>query len=279
MLKVAVTHDVDRVRKTYHYLTKSLKAISNGDFKIISYQIKSLFSSKNSYWNFEDIIELENSFRIKSTFFFLNESIGFNLFSIDNWHRSLGRYSTAEKKVAEIIKELYDKNFEIGVHGSFNSGYRLDLLQREKMMLEKIVGEKIIGIRQHYLNLNDKTWALQKKAGFLYDSSWGYTRKIGYKDDKVNPFAPFNDEFTVFPMTIMDTPFVNAENKWELLDQIIKKAEKNNAPIVLNWHTDSFNEKEFPNFRSDFIKIIETLKKRNAGFFKLSDLYNQKKEV
>lgn len=272
MLKVAVTHDVDRVRKTFHYFTKSIKAIIEGDFKMVLYQIKSFFSKKNSYWNFEEIIEVENRFNIKSTFFFLNESIRVDLFSIKSWYLSLGRYSIEEEDVAEIIKKLDKDNFEIAVHGSFNSYNRLDLLIKEKTNLEKIINKKIVGIRQHYLNLSNDTWALQKKARFLYDSSWGYSKRIGFKDDKIEPFAPFNDEFIVFPMTIMDTPFVNSPNKWELLTQIINIAEKSDAVIVLNWHLDSFNDEEFPNFRSDFIKVIETLKERDALFIKLGDL-------
>jgi peptidoglycan/xylan/chitin deacetylase (PgdA/CDA1 family) len=271
-IKVAVTHDVDRVRKTFHYLTKAIRAIPKGDFRMILYQVKSLFIKKNTYWNFDDLMEIENSFNIKSTFFFLNETIKLNPFSLESWYLSQGRYSTDEKEVAAIIKKLDADNFEIGVHGSYNSYNNIELLHKEKEKLEKTLNKKIIGIRQHYLNLDENTWAIQKKLGFKYDTSWGYRDIIGYKGDKYQPFKPFNDEFTVFPMTIMDTPFVFAPNKWELLDQIIDLSEKNNAVIVLNWHLDSINENEFPNFRADFIKIIEILKERNATFYKLSDL-------
>ena len=49
MLKVAITHDVDRTQKTYQFITHSLKALSNLDFIKFATQIKSIFLP-NKYW-------------------------------------------------------------------------------------------------------------------------------------------------------------------------------------------------------------------------------------
>lgn len=275
MIKVAVTHDVDRAKKTYHYATKILKGLIKGDFKSVVYQVRSLFSSENPYWTFDDLRNILDSHNIKSTFFFLNEKMKFNPFKVSNWTLSLGRYDISNEKVKAEILRLKAQGHEIGVHGSFNSYNDFELLVKEKVILEEIIGQKIIGIRQHHLNLNDNTWQLQKKAGFKYDSSWGLNFSIAVEDDKTAPFNPFKDEFLVIPMTIMDSPFVGSDDKWDKLEALIQLVKKNNGVLVLNWHTDSLNDKEFSEYRSDFIKILKILKSKGAEFYKLTEIYGQ----
>ncbi|MBL4655120.1 MAG: hypothetical protein JKY33_04790 [Bacteroidia bacterium] len=275
MIRVAVTHDVDRVRKTFHYLTKSIKAIKRVSFNDLAYQIKSLFFKEDPFWNFEDILAIEEKFKIKSTFYFLNETIPFNLLSIKNWYLSLGRYNTDEPKIQNMIKFLHQEQYEIGVHGSYNSYNDLNLLVSEKKKLEKIIDENIIGIRQHHLNFDKNTWKIQQEAGFKYDSTWGLNSEFGFKDNKYEPFKPLENDFTVFPMVIMDSPFCNSTNKWEALDQLIKTAETRNSIIVLNWHPDNFNDREFPYYRTDFINIIEKLCDRGAEFDTLKNYFQE----
>ena len=273
MLKVALTHDIDRVSKTYQYLTHTLRNLANLNLNVSLYHIKSLFI-KDTYWNFDNIIKIENDFNIKSTFFFLNESIPFNLFDTANWKLSLGRYNISDKRITDIIKWLDLNGWEIGLHGSYNSFKNIELLEKEKNILENIVLHKIYGIRQHYLNLDDYTWSLQHKVGFVYDSSYGYSKDIGYKDNRYTFFKPMNNNFVVFPQVIMDTPFMSKQNKWEELERIIKISDRENTLLVINWHNDKFNNNEYPDFISAYIKIIEKCIENKAKFYKLFDYYN-----
>ena len=66
MLRVAITHDVDRVYKTYQYLTYSLKNVKKINFKELVYHLSSIFRN-NPYWCFPEIIRIENEYNIKST--------------------------------------------------------------------------------------------------------------------------------------------------------------------------------------------------------------------
>jgi len=274
---VALTHDVDRTKKTYQYGSQFLKSLKTKDLAKMKYHIQNFFSENNPYWNFNEIIRIEESYGVKSTFFFLNESIKFNPFRISDWKLSLGRYKINDPEIVTMINFLDKNGWEIGVHGSFNSYKNMDLLEKEKKFLEKIVEHKIIGTRQHYLNLNDTTWRLHKELGFLYDSTWGFTRNIGFKDNKIQPFFPFNDKFAVFPLTIMDVCYMKFPKKerWRKFMKIIEQIEKNNGILVLNWHQRVFNENEFPDFRNEYMKIIEYLLKNKAIFYKLGDFYKE----
>jgi len=274
MLKVALTHDVDRVRKTYQYLTHSLKCIKNSDYNKLIYQLISIIK-KNPYWNFDKIIKIEKEHNVKSTFFFLNESIRFTIFNKSNWKLSLGRYDIFDRNIVKIIQYLDQSGWEIGVHGSYNSYKDKELLLKEKKTLEDIVGHEIIGVRQHYLNLNENTWKIQKEVGFKYDSSFGYRKNIGFKDNKYNYFFPFNDELVVFPLVIMDNCFIKKQNKWNEFIKIVDIVEKEGSLLVVNWHQRVFNKNEFPGYSKYYLKIINELKKRKAQFYRLSDYYNE----
>jgi len=275
MLKVALTHDVDRTHKTYQYLTHFIKAALNREINNALYQILSVFK-KNSYWNFDEIIRIENEYNVKSTFFFLNESIKFNPFSISNWKLSVGRYNVESSKVVQIIQWLDKNGWEIGVHGSYNSYKDKELLLKEKKILENIVRHEIVGVRQHHLNLDGKTWLIQKKCGFKYDSSFGFTDSIGFKDNKIVPFNPFRDDFLVFPLTIMDSCFIDTENRWERFKELLNIVQEKDALLVINWHQRSFNKKEFPEYVENYTKIIEECRDKNAKFCTLYSFANIK---
>ena len=272
MLKVALSHDVDRTKKTYQYLTHSLKAFSEFNLKAIFVEASTILTP-NMYWGFDEIIKVENDFDVKSTFFFLNETIPFNLFSPTNWKLSLGRYNINSPKIINIIKYLDRNGWEIGLHGSYSSHMDKKLLASEKAILESITEHKILGIRQHYLNLSENTWKYQNEIGLKYDTSWGLSDDIGFKENRIKPFNPFDNEFLVIPMSIMDIAFVNAKNKWDKFKSIIDKTVKENSILVINWHTNYFNEIEFPNYKTDYIKIIEECKKYNSKFYTLRDYY------
>jgi len=233
--------------------------------------VKSI-SLKRPYWTFEKLIDIENGFGVRSTFFFLNESIRLNPISLKSYKLSLGRYSIFHPEIVKMIKFLDENGWEIGVHGSYNSFRYLHLLRKEKEDLEKILGHKVIGIRQHYLNLNDNTWALQEQLGFKYDSSWGFTNEIGFKENQFLPFYPTNSNFKVIPLTIMDTCFMSKSNRWEEYERLLDLCEEKDAVMVINFHQHVFSKYDFPGYTNAYINLIEKALKRNARFLKLCQI-------
>lgn len=274
MINVCLSHDIDRIYKSYQYLTKPLKALKEGNISLFIKRLFSPFYERNPYWGFDKIIEIESRYEVKSTFFILNESIKVNWFKPSTYILALGRYKIIDERLVDMIHYLSQNGWEIGVHGSYNSYKDLELLRKEKCELENMLGHSVIGIRQHYLNLEENTWQLQFEAGFLYDSSFGYNEDIGYKDNRTKPFFPLNNsDFCVIPMVIMDSPFVNSKDKWRRLDEICDQCESDNGYLVINFHTNTFNELDFPYVASDYESIIRKLKKKNARFMTLAQAY------
>jgi len=266
---VCLTHDVDRIRKTYQYITKS----SKGNRR----RMRRLFEFGNPYWGFPTIMRLEGKFEVRSTFFFLQESKKINLLRPKDWALSVGKYRFNNKRVSEIIKMLDRNGWEIGLHGSYESCKYEDLLQEEKKELEQVLGAEVIGIRQHYLNLEiPHTWKIQCEVGFLYDASFGFRDEIGFRDDRYLPFHPLDNSFLEIPLTLMDGAlFSNYDGEdvvWDKCFNVIKTAERQRGLLTVLWHQRVFNEDEFPGWSNVYTKILKECMERGAYFGTCKDI-------
>lgn len=247
---VCLTHDVDRIeKKLYHYCYYGLKKPA--------VHLKSLWNKwggSEPYWNFYYLAELEEKWGFHSTFLFLNEKIR----KLDS--RFMGRYNIYNPKVMDIIKELDNRGFEIGLHGSYYSYNDLERLKREKEVLEEILGHPVVSTRQHYLNFSDKaTWKIQNNIGLKYDSTAGCSEKIGADF----PLFPYLTEEGIMemPITFMDTVSLGMADNRKMLYEAYESRAKNNGLIVLNFHQCHFNKNEYP----QNVEIYEYLLKKAAN--------------
>ena len=273
-LKICLTHDVDRTRKTFQYITHDLRKLRFG-------KLRTLVNGTRPYWQFEHIMEIEESFGVRSTFFFLHESLPFEPFNPSNWKLSLGRYSLDKPDIKRIIRKFDAGGWEIGLHGSYNSYKNIKLLIDEKSILEDVLGKKVTGIRQHYLNLNiPETWILQREAGFEYDASYGKKRGIGYLNNRYRPFADESSGMYIIPLALMECYlFSEAKNDperaWSITKSLMDEAEQNDAVFTVLWHQRMFNEEEFTGYAEVYRRIIAEGKQREANFVLCRDLYHE----
>ena len=269
---VCLTHDVDRVKKTFQYVTHTIRNLKRGKIGLELAQLSFLMRRENPYWNFDRIMEIERKLGVKSTFFFLNEQRKTCLFSPSEWKLYWGRYDIKDPKIVETIKRLDAEGWEIGVHGSYNSYNNLKRLEEEKKILEELSGKKIHGVSQHYLNLDtSETWVYHEKLGLVYDTSVGFVDEIGFRRGTCYPYHPFDptENRTLLlwelPITIMDgVYFSDKRDFWGESIKILEKVEKYNGVLLLRWHQRFFNEKEFPEMSSIYEKIIKISKEKNA---------------
>jgi len=274
---LCLTHDVDRPYKTYQSLYYGIKDVD-------PYHFKTFFSKIEPYWQFENIMKLEDELGVRSTFYFLNEK---NLFrdkspvewlKLKNWKLYTGRYDIKDPKIVKVIKKLDRNGWEVGLHGSYDSYDDVDRLRYEKKVLEDILGHEVIGIRQHYLNLKKPdTWEKQKEVGLKYDTTLGSSSEYGFLNG-YDVIHPFDDGFSVFPLTIMETALMNSVNDvqsaYNRCKKILDKAKENNAVMTILWHPRVFNETEFPGYKKVYQMIIKTAKDMNGWVGPLRDAYD-----
>lgn len=241
---LCLSHDVDRIKKQwYHYIVYGIK------HPVI--QIKSLWYKmigKEPYDNFKQLISLEESYGVKSTFFFLNEG-----------HKEIspnfmGRYDINSNRVVNLIKYIDSKGYDIGLHGSYYSYNDLVMLKREKGILEGILGHPVVCSRQHHLNRNARTLKIQAEIGIKYDSTIGCSRMVC--DEK---FCRTEEGIIEIPITLMDTVLLSDE----VFNKCREVAHKGGI-MMLDFHQCHFNELEYPQNVKMYEKLLKMAKEDRA---------------
>lgn len=256
-LAVCLTHDVDVIYPSlYHTFLSSAYCIKHLQIKKMVSQLVWRSSGKefSPYRNFREIMDLEEKFDAKSSFYFLasDEDIKGFRYNIMDLENELG--------------SIIDRGWEVGLHGGYYSFNDQNKIKKEKKRLEKILCKNVIGYRNHYLQFKiPGTWNILKEAGFKYDTTFGYNDMAGFRNGMCHPFEPFNldenEEIDILeiPLTIGDgilISYIKDLNKaWNTVKELIDTTEKYNGVLTLLYHNNIFN---CP-YRYNWIKLYKKI--------------------
>lgn len=235
---VCLTHDIDVIYfSKLSTIYNTFKSLMNGQIKsalkMPFYQINKKW---NPLWNFKDIMALEEAYSAKSSFYFMTSN------------KDINRINYYIEDLENELRSVLDSGWEVGLHGGYFSYNNLDEIKNEKNKLEKILGSKVVGYRNHFLRFKvPDTWELLYKAGFKYDATFGYADCIGFRNGMCHPFKPFNlntnREIDIFeiPLNIMDCTLfdymkLDVDRAWEITKLLIDTVEKYNGVIAVLWH-------------------------------------------
>lgn len=244
---VCLTHDIDFV-----YFSKlsiaynTAKSLAHGQIKsAFKLLFKNMYKKWNPWWNFKDIMALEEKYGAKSSFYFITSSK-----NIDN------RINYNIEDLENELGEILDGGWEVGLHGGYYAYNSIDEIKNEKKKLEDVLGKKVIGYRNHFLRFKvPDTWSLLEKVGFKYDTTFGYADTVGFRNGMCHPFKPFNlstnEEINILEIslnimdgTLFDYMNLDMEGAWEITKLLIDTVEKYNGVITILWHnTEMVDEK------------------------------------
>jgi hypothetical protein len=271
---VCLTHDVDEVKKTYQWITYPLKQIKRGKPGNLIPQCQSFIKKLKGhepYWTFDEILEIEGSRDVKSSFYFLKETGKVRISDKKTWRHLGRRYDFNANRVRELIRDMNSSGWEVGLHGSFYSYTDQGLLLHEKEDLEHALGSPVTGGRQHNLNLKiPETWLSQEQAGLLYDTTLGYNDCCGFRWGISFPFRPYSTEenrslnILEIPLAIEDLPYFRNQQPFDQFLNIFNHVRQLHGALTLLWHHSVFNDNEFPGWGLDYLKILDFCKKENA---------------
>ncbi len=161
---VCLTHDVDAINELY--LPQSLRrwatllSIAGSASKKLlqcallckdALRLARRGSGIDPYNCFERWLEAENSIGAKSTFFFWP-----GLDAVRKHHFSDCLYTLSDRivfegqkcSIAEMIREVSKRGWEVGLHSSWFSYSDVDELKRQKETLERALGKDVFSVRQ-----------------------------------------------------------------------------------------------------------------------------------
>ena len=255
ILYIFLSHDVDWRKQgpEKEHIIARKDRFENSVFKRVN--------QENLYYNFLEIMDLEEKFGVRSTFFFRT-------------YYENGNYLDYEKEITSLM----DGNWEIGLHSDGNSIKNIDLLQNEKTNLETLTRKPIFGNRVHYLTFDNKLLSQLHQIGFTYDSTMKkYKNRISIDDMNYRKI----DGVIEFPITIMDTYLfsylgVTEENILNIFEETISAARCKNESdtikiITLLWHDNVLKMKGGRMYKN----ILEYLtSQNNIKIMKGVDLVN-----
>ena len=262
---ICLTHDIDDIYPPLsHRVLSSLWSIKKWDW---SGAKEHLLWNRNEklaspYINFQKIMELEKKYDAKSTFYFMTAS------------KDPRRFRYNIEDIADELKLIVGNGWEVGLHGGYYSFNDFDAVRQEKSRLERALGSEVTGYRNHYLRFKiPDTWNILQKCGFNYDSTYGYTNMVGFRNGMCHPFRPYDLQHQKWldlyelPLNVMECAMfdiVKPNEAWEIVKQLIDKVELNKGVITILWHNNNFSCPFREQWGVLYEKILQYGRERNA---------------
>jgi hypothetical protein len=209
--------------------------------------------SDRDYWHFEQWMDLESKFDIKSVYYIFADSRRVRRFNLKRWLIEPSYDILSNKRLIEECKKLIASGNQIGIHGSHYSASDAELFQEEKKNLESCIGSQVAKGRQHWLQFYErKTPYIYEKGGIQEDSTLGFNDIPGYRAgiaSKFNPYDHVNErafKFKEIPLVIMDSHLYDYSASSPLredftwLSNSIKDVKE--FKVSVNWHHRAISE-------------------------------------
>lgn len=241
------TIDIDNAFAYLHkgFVRSSLslaKSLINFRLREVSRRLSVLLSRKNDpYCTYDKLFKiLERS--PQASWFILGGSYG-------KYDKNIPVDHVVIKKILQRI----GKDFNVGIHPSYNSDSDLAKISVEKNALEKVLDRKIKFSRQHYLRFYlPETYKVLSDLGISHDFSMGYSNAIGFRASTCTPFGFYNliDEnelpLIVVPFQVMDRALLH-ESKAnqifavQLAQEMAIRVKAVGGTFVTVWHNESLS--------------------------------------
>jgi peptidoglycan/xylan/chitin deacetylase (PgdA/CDA1 family) len=259
---VCLTHDIDAVYESINSKGfEALKYFAHGNFLKSFHSLRQIRSKKNPYANFLEIMNLEERYNARSSFYFL---------ALDPQDED---YAYCIDDLKDEIRTIQDRGWEVGLHAGHRGSCDPDKLQKEKRSLEKVTRKPVTGCRNHFLKfVVPDSWELLAGAGIEYDCSFGYSDCAGFRNGMCHPYKPYNlntgktIEITEIPQVIMDDTLFNGymrldpDGAWSVTRHLIDAVAGCQGVITLLWHNTSLAGDQ----RKFYEKILNYCAAKNA---------------
>ena len=262
--KISLSHDVDRP-SAYLYGSNKLffrnligdimkrKSINTAFDRIfIPMKSRVYFHPKDPFNTFDWLMDVSESLGIHSAFYFM---AGCTNPKFD------AQYSITDPPITNLMKNIHSRGHEIGLHPSYETYLRPDLIFEEGQRLKSHCSKEGItqtcwGGRMHYLRWKWPTTAYGwQLAGFNYDSSLCYPDRPGFRTGTCHSYTMF-DPLEQCTLQLIQRPLVAMEcsviaprylglgysnNALKLFHHLKSCCKSVGGEFNLLWHNSHFN--------------------------------------
>jgi hypothetical protein len=298
---ICLTHDVDFVSHdstSVAFLSERARRINKAprqETRTVAYQamreVAKLAAGPvlrrlrpDSYHNFDIWMNLEAEHGFTSTFFFFAERL-----SAPRWtdcgysHSDRVPFYGRTVSVSEMMREMVDRGWEIGLHASVGAATNSAHLLDERAQVESAVCAPITLVRNHYLTYDAAvTPGVQQSAGFRADSTQGFNRSPGFRAGTSFPYrcwdhsANLPSEVLEIPMLIEDVALFHpgalgcdlGTAEAYISDMMDRVAEVGGC-LTANWHPSWMSN---PLYRRSYEFLLVEARRREAWGCSMTEL-------
>jgi len=187
----------------------------------------------------------------------LSETFGFqSIFYLKTSHKGPfdSGYDLAVEPYAGILREIRSRNHQIGFHPGYDAFQNKETLATEKTKMDRILGTKEYGCRQHHLLFKvPDTWRNFEELGLKHDSTLTFEDQAGFRCGTCHPYPVFDVEYgkqlsiIEIPLIVMDkTIFSDTREHLSPLEgtqkilSLAKRCKSVGGVFTLLWHNSVF---------------------------------------
>ncbi len=216
---------------------------------------------------FDFIMDMSERKGLRSAFYFIADHTAGGIDGI---------YRLEDPWIRELMKKIYGRGHEIGLHASYNSFRSTDQVKKEFERLISVAEKEEIcqdvwGGRQHYLRWEaPTTWLAWEEAGLDYDSTLTFADHVGFRCGVCYEYPVFNLlkgaalRLREKPLIIMEgTMFgkqymgLSYEQAFSLLQELAETCKMFDGDFTLLWHNSSLVSKKETEFYRDVVMSLQ----------------------
>ncbi len=216
--------------------------------------------TKDPFDCYDWLYNVHESKKFKPIYFFL----------VAAQNKGLDKNILPDNNAMQKLIKAHAEKYKIGIHPSWQSSDKSEILLNEIKLLSKITGKAVNKSRQHYLRMSlPKTYQELIAAGITDDYSMGYGSINGFRASYCLPYNWYdlenekNTNLTIHPFCLMDANsfFEQHFNIDQALDEmkyyanIVKQV---NGELITIWHNHFLGtDKMFDGWRKVYYSFIE----------------------
>lgn len=194
----------------------------------------------------------------------------------------------------DILRELSQRGWEIGLHTSIHAIEDVSYIQAEKRKLEDFLGQAVAGSRSHYWRINwqnpEESFRRLQEAGLSYDCSMAWRTAPGFRSGTALPYYPFDSsrgqgfDLLEIPTSVMDGHLFQYQAESDahsLFTAIVKQVKECGGVLNLDWHTRTWvNRFSYTDWRRFLVQELQEIASTGEAWFttpgKLADHWRQR---
>jgi hypothetical protein len=224
-----------------------------GQFRIRTWShVKQSNLAADPFNTFDWLMDISEKHGLTSAFYFITDHT--------NSQRD-GNYSIRHPFIRQLLRQIHQRDHEIGLHPSFNTYRDSVQTQKEFYILRQICAEEgiqqsIWGGRQHFLRWhNPTTWQNWASAGLTYDSTLSFADRAGFRCGTCYEFPAFDlatrqplklieRPLTVMEFTVLDQRYMglgqNMKEAYDYIRRLKDTCRQFEGDFTLLWHNHRF---------------------------------------